>query len=214
VKIRIILICLAAVVFNSCLGVFADITIKADGSGKIALEYRVSQALESVGRLDGNEHLPAVPVGRTDFERSIARIPGLKLTDYSIRDIQSATGGRDLLTRIKLDYRDSNALLAFLDNTGSGATLIENREGRLFRLTILEPSGGVSNPDLLSLLKEVSSGYELGLSFNLPEDAAITTIPESIPAAKLVSKGKKASFTIGMGELLSMNEGLVLEIRW
>jgi len=39
-------------------------------------------------------------------------------------------------------------------------------------------------------------------------------LPEAVPAAKLVSNGKKASFSIGMGELFSMNEGLALEIRW
>ena len=74
-----LLLCLSAVVLNSCLGVSADITIKADGSGKIALEYRVSQALESLGKLDGNG--PAIPVGKADFERSVSRIPGLRLSD-------------------------------------------------------------------------------------------------------------------------------------
>jgi hypothetical protein len=34
--------CITLVVFNSCLGVSADISIRADGSGTIALEYRVS----------------------------------------------------------------------------------------------------------------------------------------------------------------------------
>jgi hypothetical protein len=38
--------------------------------------------------------------------------------------------------------------------------------------------------------------------------------PPSVPAAKLSSGGKKASFSIGLGELLSLDEGLVLEISW
>ena len=213
-KIKILTLCLAAVVFNSCLGVSADITIKADGSGKIDLEYRVSQTLESLGRLDGNESRPAIPVGRADFERSVSRIPGLRLSKYSSRDVRGASGGGDLVTKAALDFKDTGALTAFLDGAGSAATLVEEGTGKLLRLTLLEPSGGITNPDLLSLLREISGAYELAVSFNLPKNARIEMIPASIPAAKLVSNGKKASFSIGMGELLSLKEGLVLEIRW
>ena len=207
---------LGAVVLSSCLGVNADITINADGSGKLALEYRVSQELESLGRLDGNESRPAIPVGKADFERSLARIPGLRLSKYSSKDIRNASGGSDLVTEVTLDFKDSGALLAFLDSTGSAhaALVEENGSGKLLRLTILEPSGGVSNPDLLALLREVSGAYEMGISLNLPGNAVITMIPASIQAAKLVSGGKKVSFSINMGELLILKDGLTLEIRY
>jgi len=218
VKLNIIKLCLilsiGAVVLNSCLGVSADITIKADGSGKIALTYRVSQALESIGRLDGNEKKPAVPVGRTDFERTAARIPGLKLSKYSSKDIRNPSGASDLVTNVTLDFKDTSALLAFLDSSGSRATLVQEGQGALLRLTLLDPSDGILDPDLLSLLQEVSGNYEFGITLNLPRNATITTIPASIPTAKVVSSGRKTSFHIGMGELLSLKDGLVLEIRW
>ena len=212
--LKILSLCLAAVVLNSCLGVSADITINADGSGKIALEYRVSQALESIGRLDGNEKMPAIPAGRTDFERTVSRIPGLKLSQYSSKNVHTASGGSDLVTSAALDFKDTTALLAFLDSTGSGATLVQEGQGSLLRLNLLDPSDGISNPDLLSLLREVSNGYEFGITLNLPRNAVITTIPASVPAAKLVSSVKKVSFSIGMGELLNLKDGLALEIRW
>jgi len=193
----------------------ADITIKADGSGKIALEYRVSQTLESLGRLDGNEGRPVVPVGKADFERTISRIPGLKLSKYSSKEIKNSSGGKDLVTNATLDFKDTGALLAFLDSSGSRATLAEEGgAGKILRLNLLDPSQSATNPDLLALLKEVSSPYELSLSFNLPKNADIKMIPSAIPAAKIEAKGKKATFSIGMAELLSLNEGLVLEIRW
>jgi len=213
VKIKFLLPCIAAVVLNSCLGVSADITIKADGSGKIVLVYRVSQSLESLGRLDGNEKMPAVPVGKQDFERTVSRIPGLKLSHYSSKDVPSASGGSDLVTSAVLDFKDTGALLAFLDSAGSNAAMVQNGQGALLRLNLLNPSDGVSNPDLLSLLREVSAGYELGISLILPKNASAEMIP-SVPAAKLVSSGKKVSFSIGMGELLSLKDGLALEIRW
>jgi hypothetical protein len=216
VKIKILLLCAAAVVLNSCLGVSTDITIKADGSGRIALEYRVSGALESLGRLDGNEGKPVVPVGKTDFERSVARIPGLKLSKYSSKEIRNNSGGSDLVTKVTLDFKDTSALLAFLDSAGSRASLVRAGEGTLLRLILIEPepSETVTNPDLLSLLREISEGYDFSLSFSLPGNASIEMIPSSVPAAKLVPNGKKVSFSIGLGELISLKEGLILEIRW
>jgi len=205
---------LGAVVLNSCLGVSAGITIKADGSGTIALEYCVSQELESLGRLDGNERMPAVPVGKTDFERSVARIPGLKLSKYSSKDIRNTSGSRDLVTNVTLDFKDSSVLLAFLDSAGSHAALVQDGAGKLLRLTVLEPSRGLTDPDLLSLLREISEGYNFSVSFSLPGNASVEMFPSSVPAAKLVSNRKKVSFSISIGELLSLKEGLALEIRW
>ena len=213
-KTKILPVCIAAVVLNSCLGVSADIAIKADGSGRLALEYRVSQELESLGRLDGNERMPAVPVGKTDFERSAARIPGLTLSKYSSKDVRNASGGRDLVTNVTLDFKDSSALLAFLDSAGSHAALVHDGAGSLLRLTVLELSRGFRDPELLSLLREISDGYNFSVSFSLPGNASVEMLPSPVPAAKLVSNGKKVSFSISIGELLSLKEGLVLEIRW
>jgi hypothetical protein len=205
---------LEAVVLSSCMGVSADITIKADGSGKIALEYRMSKELESLGRLDGNESRPVIPVGKTDFERSAARIPGLRLSGYSSKDVRNASGGSDLVTKAALDFKNSSALLAFLDSKDSCASLVQDGSGSLLRLTILDPSGDIANPDLLSLFLKISEGYNFSISFNLPGNANIEIIPSSVPAAKLVFNGKKASFSISMGELLRLKDGLALEIRW
>ncbi|MDR0289373.1 MAG: hypothetical protein LBI06_00370, partial [Treponema sp.] len=127
---------IAVLALCSCLGVQADISIRADGSGRIALEYRVSQMLESIGRLDGNERWPAVPVGRADFERSIARIPGLRLVSFRTSDVKS-TG--DLVTKAELQFKDIATLVAFLDSTGKRASYSGNQTSNVLRLTLTEP---------------------------------------------------------------------------
>jgi len=214
IKLNLFFLCAAVIALSSCIGVSADITVKADGSGTIALEYRVSRTLEALGRLDGNESLPAVPAGRTDFERTVARIPGLKLTGFSSKEKSGGSGGADLVTNVTLAFKDTGALSAFLDGAGPYAALDEeNGSGGPLRLVLLEPHDAVSD-DLLSLLRETCGGYDLKLSFNMPGNAELSTIPASVFGAKLVSNGKKASFSIGTGELLSLNDGLVLELRW
>ncbi|MDR0455410.1 MAG: hypothetical protein LBH20_01835 [Treponema sp.] len=219
---KIVLFCFlcftALALMNSCLGVAADISIRSDGSGKIALEYRVSQMLESLGRLDGNENWPAIPVGRADFQRSLARIPGLRLSSFSAKDVPHSSGGRDLLTKAVLEFNNTAALLAFLDSAGSHASLVqENKSSQasnVLRLVLLDPSDGLVNADLRSLLREVSAGYEFSISVSVPKNAVLSVTPSSLPAARMVSRGKKVSFALDMGELLELNEGLTLEITW
>jgi hypothetical protein len=210
------------VMLNSCLSAEADISIRANGSGKIALEYRVSSMLESMGRLDGNERWPAIPVGRADFERSVARIPGLRLKSFSAKEVRNrATGGSDLVTKVTLEFNHTDALIAFLDASGSGdaASITQSNGKNTLRLVLQEPASGVINngainSDLVSLLQESTESYAIRFSFNLPKNASLSVIPPSAPSAQVVSQGKKVSFSIGLGELIGREDGLALEIGW
>ena len=214
IVLTVLFVFIAMLVLNSCIGASADISIRANGSGRIALEYRFPMMLESLGRLDGNERWPAIPVGRADFERSLARIPGLRLRSFSSREVPAAQGGSDLLVKTTLDFSDTAALLAFLDTTGSHATFTHLADTYLLRLSLLDPSPQAISDDLVSLLKEVCEGYDLRISLIVPRNASIAMFPANVEGAKLVSHGKKVSFTIAMGEMLSLSEGLVLEMKW
>ena len=210
-KFIIIFLPLIIVLLNSCLGASADITLRADGSGKITLEYRVSQMLESIGRLDGNERWPAIPVGKADFERSLARIPGLRMKSFKA---SGAGHGADLVTKATLEFKDNGALLAFLDSTGGHASLIQDNGKNTLRLVFADPSAGINDEDLLSLLREISAGYEICFSLSAPGGANLSVSPASFSAARLVSQGKKVSFAIGLGDLLGLKDGLAVEIVW
>ena len=210
----LLLIIVAIMILGSCLGASADISIRADGSGKIALEYRVSQMLESMGRLDGNERWPAIPVGKADFERSLARIPGLRLLSFSAKNARNARGGTDLVTRAAVEFKNTGALTAFLDSAGNNASLIQRDGKNILRLVLLEPSTGVIDGDLLSLLKEISAGYEICFRFTLPKNAALSLLPASVPAASITSEGKQVSFAIGLGDIAALEDGLAIEVVW
>jgi hypothetical protein len=210
--------CAVLFLLSSCLGASADISMKADGSGKITLEYRVSQMLESMGRLDGNERWPAIPVGKADFQRSLARVPGLSLASFSSKEVRnkaagSAIGRDDLVSKAVVEYKNTDALLAFLDRSGSRATLVQDNGKNILRLVLLDPASAVTDGDLLSLLKEISAGYEISFSLSAPKNASLTVTPP-VSSARLVPQGKKVSFAIDVGELLALENGLVVEITW
>ena len=107
---RTLFIILILITLNSCIGISADIIMRKDGSGKIALEYRFSRMAEVLGRLDGNENWQIIPAGRPDMERTVARIPGMKLASFS-----STEGEKEIVNKAELEFKDTEALLAFLD---------------------------------------------------------------------------------------------------
>jgi hypothetical protein len=172
--------------------------------------------LESIGRLDGNERWPAIPVGRGDFERGIARIPDLRLVSYSAKDAPGAAGGRDLVTRAELEFGNTDALTAFLDSTGAAVSFVLRTAlpaGRTtLRLVLLEPAES-ADADLLALLREISEGYEISVSLTAPGNASLTVTPP-VPEARVVTGGRRVSFAVGTGVLFGLKEGLELEIGW
>lgn len=209
-------ICLALFALTSCLGASMDITIRANGSGRIVLEYRVSQALESLGRFDGNKRWPAIPVGRADLERTVARVPGLRLSSFSARDLPNAAGGRDLVTRAVLDFNDMDALVAFLDATGNRASFSPGHGGGpdTLRLVLLDPSPPIENPELLSLFREVSAGYEISVRVRTPRDIAQARLSEYVGPARTERGRRDFSFAVGTGDLPIFTDGLYMEILW
>jgi hypothetical protein len=202
---------LLVLVLNSCIGVSADISIREDGSGKIVLEYRVSPMLEALGRLDGNERWQTIPAGRADFERTLARLPDLRLVSFSSKN----ESGGDVVNRAELEFKNIESLPAFLDGRGNRAAFIrENGKNRL-SLTLLDATrSAAADAELLGLVREVCRGYELRLSLSAPKTASLVMTPNDIPAAKIVSPGKKVSLSIETGELLSLPGGLGVELIW
>lgn len=199
---------------SSCIGVSSSIILRGDGSGTMSLEYRIPLALEALGKLDGNAGWLTIPVGKADFERTLDRLPGIRMISFS-----SKKDEKDLINRIGLEFSDMEALLPFLDATGQGASF--SRENGLSRLS-LTLSEGLENPDgeLLTLLASLAEGYKLEISLSAPKEASLALYTgrgkalEAVPGGDLSGRGKQVSFRVPMAEVLSAREGLRLEIIW
>jgi hypothetical protein len=193
---------------SSCLAVNADIVLNADGSGTLALEYRMSLQLKTLGEQDGSERWYPLPVGKADFERTLQRLLGLKLLSFSSKE-----EGKDLVVAANLAFSDPKALTAFLDTYGEGAVYTP---GRLL-LTLYE-GGGKENRELESLVAEISSGYSVKIRLSLPEEGTLAVLDRSggpaSPEAGIEAKGKTLSFTAPISEIFSARKGLSLDFRW
>ncbi|MDR1239063.1 MAG: hypothetical protein LBK27_03035 [Treponema sp.] len=199
---------------GSCIGLQADLSIRKNGSGVMNLEYRVSKMAESLGRLDGNERWQTIPAGRADFERTMERLPGLRMVSFS-----SKNDGADIINRVRLAFDHTGALIPFLAGTGQGASFTE-AEGKKQLTLILYPGVPDADPELLALVREISRTYRVSLSFSAPgaTELAFTdgagrplAAPEGV---ELRRRGKTAAFSIDTGELLCSPEGLGLVFSW
>jgi hypothetical protein len=213
-KTALILPLVTAFFFSSCIGTATEIVIRRDGSGTIALEYRISREFESLGKLDGNEGWPPLPVGKADLERTAARVKGL-----SLRSFTTETTGEDVINRIKLDFAGLEALVYFLDASGQQAFL--GREGERNSLTLSFdsfPAG--TDPELLSLVSSAMEGYSLDFSLTLPANAELRIrdgnggLLESPPAGSAAVEGTRVRFSSPMAELFTSGRPVNLEILW
>lgn len=216
IRVFKLVFCLLFMVLSSCIGVSADISVREDGSGRISLEYRVSRMVEALGRLDGNERWQTIPVGRADFERTLARLPDMRLISFSTREgtANGAANRGDIINKAELEFKNINALLAFLDASGEHASFVRENGTNRMAFTLLEAWDAAADEELLTLVRELSRGYELRLSLSVTGTASLQLTPEAVPAVQLVSPGKKVSLAIGMGELLSLPGGLGVEFTW
>lgn len=187
-------ICITAALFTSCIGVKTDITVKRDLSGTARLEYTVSRSLLDSGTLDGNENWPAIPVGKTDFERTVSRIEGLALRSYRERD-----QGNDRIFEVTLAFDHISALAGFLGANGQQFAYA-NEDGRHV-FTVLFNNKAASGEtaqaygdDLSNLMKKAFSGYRFDFTISVP--------------------GDKKTYSAPMGDLLTSSRPEGLEISF
>jgi hypothetical protein len=200
---------------GSCIGLTARISVRGNGSGTLSLEYRFSRTVEALGKLDGNARWQTIPVGRADFERTLERLPGLRLASFSSRE-----DGADMVNRAELEFTSLEALIPFLAGAGRGASLRE--EDGALRLSLILSPGLAENadPELLALVREISRPYRVTFSFSGPGEAELNLTgggggPLEAPDwVEAQTRGRNVSLSANTGDLLASPSGLGAEIIW
>ncbi|MCL2179617.1 MAG: hypothetical protein FWB83_00670 [Treponema sp.] len=200
--------------FNSCIGASIDIEMNRNGSGKLTIEYRVSRTAESIGRLDGNEGRPIIPTGRTDWERTVSRIDGLRMASFSSRE-----NPPDIVYNIALEYDNPQALLRCLDPSGRSYIRTENNASRLC-LIFNESVPEELNGDLLSLARSVSDGYNFSITFRTDRNSTLSITdghgnPASVPrSAEITSPGRRVSMSLNVMDFITAAGGIGVMFEW
>jgi len=197
-------------ILSSCLGADLDITINQNGGGTMALEYRISRSLDSLGKLDGNERWNTIPAGKADFERSLARLPGIKLLSFS-----SGEDEKNLNISVKAEFSDIDGLLAFMDAQGSVSSFTGGINSGSLSF-ILNEGQGIKNPLLNNLIESISRGYAIRMKVTFPGPGRLEIFDNkgrtlnTIPGSEINPTGKTVSCSIPLYGILSSPEGIKL----
>jgi len=213
-NILLFFLCPLLFVFSSCLGISADIALNQNGSGTFNVEYRISKGLDALGQLDGNERWNTIPAGRADFERTMDRLPGMKLTSFS-----STEDKNDLIIKANLEFKDLNSLMLFIDAGGLRSSFSgDARSGRIFMA--LNEAKVKNNTALEKLIAEISEPYSIKLSMSFPNEGRVKITDNSglsldeTPGSVIVSSGKKVSCSLPLNSVLSASDGINVEFLW
>jgi len=200
---------------NSCIGLSMDIQMRKDGSGKITVECRYSRTLDSLGKLDGNEDMPAIPVSREDLEKTIRRIDGLRLSSFS-----TSEDSKDVIFNYTLEYDNIEAFLSYVDPSGTKVTLNRENQSGVFKFILNEPSESEYDQKVLDMVRAIFDGYNFALSFSAEGNSTLVLTDgegNEIPTpqtVKVVPSGRKVSLSMNIMELVAFSEGIGASIIW
>ena len=211
---------------NSCIGLDVNISFNQNGSGILNMEYTVSKALDSLGKLDGNERWNTIPIGKADFERTMERLTGIKLLSYSSKE-----NDKDLIIKTKMEFADLAALGSFFDaggfrssfNTANAGNAANGSGSGQINLKLSE-GNGIKDSELSKLISSISDSYSVKMSVSFPKEGKlsvfngkgipITLKSESGTESKIVSSGKTVSFSFPLYDILSSTEEINAEFSW
>ncbi|MDR2048251.1 MAG: hypothetical protein LBP69_02225 [Treponema sp.] len=207
--------------FFSCIGTGSGISIRADGTGTIQLEYRLAKELEGLGKLDGNERWLPVPVGKADLERTVNRVEGLRLVSFSSKE-----DGKDIVYSARLDFDSPRALTGFLDASGRQVELDMEKKRLAFTFAgaenFVENSAGFSAENSKAGFRDMVvssfSGYEFSLVLNMPAAVSLRWLDENGAETRNPGTcsldGAALDFSSPMSDLVLLEKACVMEITW
>jgi len=196
---RLALALSAAMLACSCVGIEADIQFTAAGSVELAITYRVSLAVDQLGKLGANADYLPLPVGRDDLALAATRAGG-RLDSWSRRD-----GEADFTVSATLTFPDGASLAAFLDPEGRLASFQASGTTRTFTLSL---SDGMppADPEFTEFIKSAFGDYVVTVSVELPR-------APSAQSGYAVS-GRTATFSMPAAVLYARTEPTVLSLTW
>jgi hypothetical protein len=200
---RIILVSLCAAALCSCVGVESHLTIGNDGSGTLALDYRVPREMAVYGRADGADLSVPLPVDRADFQRAIEGISGVRLTRYSRREKEDSVAIHAVIAFQNL--ADLARVPALRD---AGFAFAESGKTRTLQQVVAGSPGERPTAESLALIDALSAGSAITVVLSTPS-------PMTPGAVGTLSTDRRTlTWTGSLGDLARRTGSVVLTATW
>ncbi len=200
---RLVLLAVCALLLCSCVGIDSALTIRADGSGTLAISYRVARALADLGKTDDALRTVPLPVERRDFEQALASAPGVKLERYSM-----SVGDQDVTVRASLSFDRISSLARLGPLSASGLAVQESGGHGTFTDTLYRASQPAPDADALTMVDDLFQGYDVALELTAPAPITAHSV------GTLSTNGRTLSWRATVPELLRGGKDVVLTASW
>jgi hypothetical protein len=204
---------IAALVFNSCLGMKTHVALKKNGSGTISVEYQISQQFIAMAAASG-EGPPAIPLGREDFEKSLRDVEGVKLTSYKTKDDDK---NRNYFLDISFDTIE--ALTNYLDAQGM-MCVYENDDGKNKLMMFFSGSDEAVDDQMRQMAPILFEGYAMDFSIDMPGSFFVRYLDmdgeeiNTVPVGAVSVKKNSFDFTSPMSDLITTESPAIVELTW
>ena len=189
-------------IFLSCLSIESKMTLAADGSGTLALEYTVSSlAQDWESRDPGTSPLP-LPVNEADFRRGISQTAGLGLVSYSRR-----TAADSVVITAVVSFRSLEALNSFVSRQDTHFSLRQEGGRNVFEQILTRGTSEDMGEQTRGFIEAFFSPY--ALSFTLTAPAAVS---RSTPSGSV--SGSTASVSFPLSAVVGSRDSIVWRVEW
>jgi hypothetical protein len=198
-----VFVCLCAALLCSCVGVESRLSIRNDGSGTLALTYRIPRSAADLGRTPDTDAPVPIPVEKADFLRGIADIPGVRLARYRRRaDDKNVTIQAEIAFKRLGDLARVPALRA------AGLSFVESGGTRKLTQLVAPAPESAPTPESLAMVDSLFAGGTVTVVLQTP--APMT--PGSF--GTLSADRRTLAWTATIGELARRTGSVVLTATW
>ncbi len=201
---KIVILCIASVFIMSCVGIDSRMTIREDGSGTLALNYRVSQLVADLGTTSSEKGVVPLPLARADFERSLQASQGrVRLTKF-----ERTENEKDISIRVELAFDSLDALAQVDAFRDANLKLSVDGSRRTFSQLIAHAPKQPVTEDSLQMIDAFFDGYDLTFVLEAP-----TPIQE-FTLGSLSDDKRILTYTTSIRNLVRTQGDLVLSAGW
>jgi hypothetical protein len=202
---KIAALCIASVfLLAACVGIDSKLIIKSDGSGTLALSYRVSQLIVDLGDSTSDKGVMPLPLSRADFERSLEASKGkVRLTRFDRSENE-----KDVIVRAELsfDSLDSLAQVAAFRDAALTAGAAGTRH-TFSQLIARAPAQPVS-AETLRMIDSFFDGYDMTFAIEAPQPIQDNSLGTLSPDKKTLT------YTTSIREMMRTKSDIVLRLDW
>jgi hypothetical protein len=201
---KIALLCLAAVLLVSCVGIDSTLTLKDNGAGTLSMTYRVSQLVTEIGVSSSGVRAVPLPVSRDEFQRAVAKTGGrVRLTGFTRSENE-----RDVTIHAELAFDSLESLSSMDAFKDARLKLSKDATGTTFSQTVSRSAGTPISDDTLAMIDALFGGYDLTF---------VVVPPRPVQATSLgtVSTDKKsATYTTSVKDAVSAKSDTIFSVSW